>query len=172
MNRMATWLALVLPVIGLATLWAWTDSWTKEGTEWDVPVQGYDPRDLLRGHYIEFTYDWPGDDSDVAFLSAFCIEGDAPTISRIVEREDVESCAHFARANYGSVYGGMGLERGRLYVPQTQARDLEDKLRDPELRGIVTVRQRVDGRILPQRIRFEETTDDVLRDQPGDDRRQ
>ncbi|ABC64462.1 GDYXXLXY domain-containing protein [Erythrobacter litoralis] len=160
MMRAASLLALALPVIGLGGLWAWTESWSREGTDWDVPVAGYDPRDLLRGHYIEFTYDWAGDDLSGASPDAFCIEGEAPEIARIVARDDVESCAHFARADYGSVYGGAGLQRGRLYVPQTQARELEDKLRDPDLRGIVTVRQRIDGRILPQSIRFEELTEE------------
>jgi uncharacterized membrane-anchored protein len=27
----------------------------------DVAVTGYDPRDLLRGHYVRFTYVWPED---------------------------------------------------------------------------------------------------------------
>lgn len=160
MMRIGSLLALVLPVAGLAGLWAWTESWTQEGTDWEVPVQGYDPRDLLRGHYIEFAYDWPGDGAEAGSLDGFCIEGEAPVIARIVVQGDIASCKHYARADYGSVDGGMGLQRGRLYVPQTQARDLEDKLRNPDLRGIVTVRQRVDGRILPQSIRFEELTEE------------
>ena len=161
MKRLAILLALVLPVAGLAALWAWTDSWTREGTDWEVPVAGYDPRDLLRGHYIEFNYDWPIEDVDEAdrfWIEALCIEGDPPVVSRARIVEDVSGCAHFAKADPGSVYGMGGLNRGRLYVPQTRASELEDKLRDPDLRGIVTVRQRVDGRILPQSIRFVELT--------------
>lgn len=161
MSRKATLAALALPLAGLAGLWAWTDSWTREGTDWDVPVQGYDPRDLLRGHYIQFQYDWPGEsvtDDNRWWLGSFCIEGTAPNIERIVVRDDVESCAHFAKPEAASIYGGQGLRRGRLYVPQTRARELEQKLADPELRGIVTVRQRTDGRILPQSIRFRPLT--------------
>lgn len=161
MKRMATLAALALPLVGLAGLWAWTDSWTREGTDWEVPVQGYDPRDLLRGHYIQFQYDWPGEtatEENRWWLGSFCIEGKAPTIERIVVREDVEGCAHFARPEPASIYGGEGLRRGRLYVPQTRARELEKKLADPDLRGIVTVRQRTDGRILPQSIRFRPLT--------------
>lgn len=173
MKRIASLLALALPVAGLAGLWAWTENWTQEGTDWEVQVQGYDPRDLLRGHYIEFAYDWPGDGAEAGILDGFCIEGEAPVITRIVAQDDIESCEHFARADYGSVYGGMGLQRGRLYVPQIQARDLEDKLRDPNLRGIVTVRQRIDGRILPQSIRFEVMTEEerAARDRQRDEDR-
>ncbi|WP_435416694.1 GDYXXLXY domain-containing protein [Parerythrobacter aurantius] len=161
MKRGATLAALALPLAGLAGLWAWTESWTREGTDWEVPVQGYDPRDLLRGHYIQFEYDWPGEtvtDENRWFLGAFCIEGKAPTIERIVVRDDVGGCAHFAKAEPASIYGGEGLRRGRLYVPQTRAGELEQKLANPDLRGIVTVRQRTDGRILPQSIRFRPLT--------------
>ena len=161
MKRIATLAALALPLVGLAGLWAWTDSWTREGTDWDVPVQGYDPRDLLRGHYIQFQYDWPGETAKEEsrwWLGAFCIEGEAPVIERIVVREDVDDCTHFAKPETGSVYASNGLRNGRLYVPQTRARELEQKLADPDLRGIVTVRQRTDGRILPQSIRFRPLT--------------
>lgn len=27
--------------------------------EYRIAIDGYDPRDLLKGHYIRFTYDWP-----------------------------------------------------------------------------------------------------------------
>lgn len=174
MKRAAILLALILPVAGLAALWAWTESWTREGTDWEVPVGGYDPRDLLRGHYIEFTYDWPveGEDEEERFwIEALCIEGEPPVIERVVIVEDLAGCEHFAKADRGGVYGMGGLTRGRLYVPQTQASELEDKLRDPELRGIVTVRQRVDGRILPQSIRFRALTEEerAERDRPADE---
>lgn len=161
MKRAAALATLALPLIGLAGLWAWTDRWTREGTDWEVPVQGYDPRDLLRGHYIQFQYDWPGEtvtDDSRWWLGAFCIEGKAPVIERIVVREDADGCAHFAKPELGSVYSSEGLRRGRLYVPQTSAGELEQKLADPDLRGIVTVRQRTDGRILPQSIRFRPLT--------------
>ena len=61
---------LVVPLAGLAALWAQSETLSREGTDWEVPVQGYDPRDLLRGHYVEFQYDWPvrreeGEDRDL-----------------------------------------------------------------------------------------------------------
>lgn len=161
MKRLAGLAALVLPVLGLAGLWAWTDRWTREGTDWEVPVQGYDPRDLLRGHYIQFRYDWPGKgvgENELWWPGPFCIEGTPPQIERIVVQDDVEDCAHFAKPATSAVYGNEGLRVGRLYIPQTRARDLERKLADPTLRGIVTVRQRIDGRILPQSIRFRPLT--------------
>ena len=55
MNRLARIAAVLLPAFGLAALWVESHLTYNEGTEWDVPVMGYDPRDMLRGHYVEFT---------------------------------------------------------------------------------------------------------------------
>ena len=60
MNRALKIAALLLPLAGLGGLWAMSDHTFRQGTEWEVPIAGFDPRDFLRGHYVEFTYDWPG----------------------------------------------------------------------------------------------------------------
>lgn len=160
MNRLTGIAAIALPLVGLGAIWAWTDVWTREGTDWDVPVRGYDPRDLLRGHYIEFQYEWPLEGEDWAYAETqYCIIGTPPKVEQLVEQQDGQDCAYPAKVYLGSVYGDDGLRTGRLYIPQTRSRELEDKLRDPGLRGIVTVRQRADGRILPKSIRFRELTE-------------
>lgn len=84
MNRLARLAAMIAPVLGLAGLWRMSEHTYRQGTEWEVPIQGYDPRDYLRGHYVEFSYDWPGSDdlSDIA-SGAMCLEGEAPTIARV-----------------------------------------------------------------------------------------
>ncbi|KUO57752.1 MAG: hypothetical protein APF78_09615 [Sphingomonadales bacterium BRH_c3] len=153
--------ALALPVAGLAALWGWSDYKSRQGTDWDVPVAGYDPRDLLRGHYVEFTYEWPGETRDDNFyLTQFCIEGEAPVIDRIVPVDDLAVCAHPARISTGSIYGDTGLRNGRLYIAQTRSGELQEKLADRDLRGIVRIRQRDDGLITPREISFRPLTDE------------
>jgi biotin-(acetyl-CoA carboxylase) ligase len=46
---------LALPLIGLAAAWAVSHHRGQQGTDWEVPVQGYDPRDLLRGQAVSTT---------------------------------------------------------------------------------------------------------------------
>ncbi len=148
--------ALVLPVAGLAALWGWSDHQSRQGTDWLVPIEGYDPRDLLRGHYIEYNYAWPGIAEDqLRAAGQFCIRGTAPKVDALAVAEPGSACDHPVRTDYSSVYGQFGLQRGRLYVPQTQARELQDKLRDSQLRGFVLIRQRADGHITPRELRFE-----------------
>jgi hypothetical protein len=176
MNRLARIAAVLLPAFGLAALWVESHLTYNEGTEWDVPVMGYDPRDMLRGHYVEFTYDWPLEgtpaESGLAFL---CLSGDAPQLDGAMPLEseaDLAACAHPLRAEEDHVYGMTSLERGRLYLDQNRARAFDDELRDFDQRGIVTIRQRDDGSFTPVAIRFRPLTPEerAARDAPPEER--
>lgn len=158
MNRLTRLAAVIVPALGLAGLWGISERTYYQGTEWEVPIQGYDPRDYLRGHYVEFTYDWPGFDefSDTA-PAMLCLEGPAPNLTRVtVDRE--ASCAHSIRADTSGVYGWDALTRGRLYLGQDRAEALQQELQDQGQRGIVTIRQRDDGSFTPLSIRFRPLT--------------
>lgn len=159
MIRLARLAAVVAPVLGLAALWLQSDRTYHTGTEWEVPIQGYDPRDYLRGHYVEFSYDWPGiPDWDWGSEQRLCVEGTAPRIERVINPDTGSACAHPLRANLSGVYGWNGLVRGRLYIGQARAAQLEEELRNRDQRGIVTIRQREDGSFTPVSIRFRPLT--------------
>lgn len=170
--RIGRLLAAILPLAGLAALWAQSDRTYYSGTEWEVPIMGYDPRDYLRGHYVEFTYDWPGgeDLSDLA-SSAMCLEGKAPGITRVRWLWAGEACDHPLRADFDGVYGSSALVNGRLYIGQDRAAQLEEELRNRDQRGIVTIRQREDGSFTPVSIRFRPLTpaEKAERDAPPQD---
>lgn len=162
MSRLARLAVVVAPALGLAALWVMADHTFRQGTEWEVPIAGYDPRDFLRGHYVEFSYDWP----DVAeFRDAppqmLCLEGNAPRVERvmpIIDAADGTACAHPVRAATTGVYGWQGLTRGRLYLGQDRAAAMQRELQDGDQRGIVTIRQREDGSFTPIAIRFRPLT--------------
>jgi hypothetical protein len=160
MIRPARLAASLLPLVGLAVLWGWSDYRSRQGTEWEVPIQGYDPRDFLRGHYVEFAYDWPGLEEN-AFIGpeALCLEGVAPQLDRVtLPAKGAGPCAHPLVAEEGGVYGVGALSRGRLYVGQNRAAALEEELRNRDQRGMVTIRQREDGSFTPVAIRFRPIT--------------
>ena len=50
--------AVALPVLGIAALITHAELRSRGGIEWRVPVTGYDPRDLLSGHYLLYRYAW------------------------------------------------------------------------------------------------------------------
>ena len=170
---------LFIPLAGLAALWAQSDTLSRQGTDWEVPIQGYDPRDLLRGHYVEFRYDWPirapeVEEGEEAWenenrfspgppINHLCLIGEAPVIAEALLIDDptdplFEQCEHKLSVQPGSVYGYDSLFEGRLYVGQDRALELEEGLRNRDQRGIVTFRQREDGVLTPLSIRFRPLT--------------
>ncbi len=72
------------------------------GTEVKLRIQGYDPRDLLAGYYIEYTIDWNNTDCR-QFENNICPEEE------------------FAKKN---------LNRGRFYTTKEDAQQLEKELQD------------------------------------------
>ena len=156
MNRSAIRAAaLVLPLLGLAATWGYTHVRAQQGTEWDVPIAGYDPRDLLRGHYVIYTYDWPRleDNEPWRYAGELCIHGTAPAIDRVTGGAD-SRCTNPVRAyDYSDDFGG-GLFTGRLYVSQAEGARLQEQLTDPGLQGTVRIRLREDGHITPLGITF------------------
>jgi len=154
MIRAARILAAVLPLLGLGALWAQSDRTYNSGTEWEVPVAGYDPRDFLRGHYVVFGYDWPLDRQLSDYRrNAICLEGAAPNIRRARVLAKGEACDHPLRED-----ADMRLSDGRLYIGQARAAKIEQQLRNRDQRGIVTIRQREDGSFTPVSIRFRPLT--------------
>jgi hypothetical protein len=167
-RRLAALVALALPLVGLAGMWASTEQWHRQGTDWLVPVTGYDPRDLLRGHYVQFRYAWPGAEEAQFDATATvepehypfggCITGTAPAIARVVKlasEADRAACAHPLAPGDTSMFGTPDLPRdGRLYVAQTAGQRLEEQLRDPDMQGMIRVRLRSDGTVTPLELTF------------------
>ena len=159
MNRLIRLAAAVVPVLGLGALWAQSDRTFHTGTEWEVPIIGYDPHDYLRGQYIEFAYDWPGlDETQDGVMSELCLSGEAPRLRTVTLRAAGQPCAHPVRLEADGVYRANGLVNGRLYIDQDRAAQLEEQLRSGDQRGIVTIRQRDDGSFTPIGIRFRPLT--------------
>lgn len=57
MNRIKT-LFLFIPFIGMCCWAMYYAYFVKNATEVVLPITGYDPRNLLSGHYIDFRIDW------------------------------------------------------------------------------------------------------------------
>ncbi len=124
-------IAAVVPVVGLSLLVAKAELATRTGPSWTVPIQGYDPRDLLHGHYLRYAFDFDWQDSGTCGAKdlpepgcCLCLSGTggAPQV-RQVTCDDAPSCDGWLRSD--EVAPPL-----RYYVPETSALDLEDALRD------------------------------------------
>lgn len=162
--------AIALPILGLVggALFAWQQG--AQGSSWDVPVRGYDPRDLLRGHYVQFQYEGdvaPGTQSPAPIDSkdwALCLSGpsNAPRV-QFVHHEAALSCRAVGKEftgheglrfrNIGE--GGAPLAYGRFFVPEEDALLLDTLLRDPDLKIRVTITVTDKGQVTPRDILIE-----------------
>lgn len=158
---------LLLPIAALAALWGHSHWQAQQGQDWLIPIEGYDPRDLLRGHYVQYRYAWPvekapaGDRTafDPRYAGALCVTGTAPVIRsvRALPPSDQASgagCAIILRATLGARREVRGLDSGIFYASQAQATALSRKLADPRLQGLVRVRVRADGVMRPVALDF------------------
>ncbi len=164
-HRLILAAALLLPLAALATSWAMIHRQAQQGQDWLIPIEGYDPRDLLRGHYVQYRYAWPtgplreGEDRvDPAYASALCVTGTTPNIQMVRPaaqvHDETKDCAIILRATLGARQEVRGLESGIFYASQAQAIALSAKLADPRLQGLVRVRVRADGVMRPVALDF------------------
>ena len=87
MNKIKTFI-LLIPFIGLCCWGMYYAHFVKNATEVVLPITGYDPRNLLSGHYIEFRIDWAKANCRQADWNGACPKGDFSGVSRFYVPEN------------------------------------------------------------------------------------
>lgn len=149
---------LALPLAGLLANIAYNEVALKGATEWRIPVTGYDPRDPLRGHYIQFRYDWAvsGDVRQClrSLNCSLCLESGGAAVRVLAPGEaceahiDVTSSRISVRA-FGRP-GDIPQFFGRLFVSEASAPRLQEQLRVSPM--VVVARLGNDGRLVNVRL--------------------
>ena len=74
------WCVLLLPIIAFAGLVVRAELLRASGPVFHVAITGYDPRDLLQGHYLRYRLQWPGEGTCDNATCCLCLRtSDAPT---------------------------------------------------------------------------------------------
>ena len=160
-------LALILPVILLSWQWMQARADAAEGTIWYIPVTGYDPHDMLRGHYVMLSHKWPGLPEEI-YPQGLCIKGNAPNIEVVSELIIVdgdpkdEECDAIILQRY-DYNRDDALRVTRLYADRDKAQKIEKQLANGR-EGKLVARIRPDGVIVP--IRFDAKVDGITVDPP------
>ena len=81
MNKIKTFI-LLIPFIVLCCWVMYYAHFVKSATEVVLPITGYDPRNLLSGHYIEFQIDWARANCHQAGWHGTCPKSDFKGINR------------------------------------------------------------------------------------------
>jgi hypothetical protein len=146
---------LALPVVVLGAMVADAERSLAAGGVMRVAIRGYDPRDVLRGHYLNYQFDWSVEPTFVGRVARLCVmsaPADAPARVRpLAERGTDASTAGCAfivngtgtflaearrlepgeRGPAGRLeFWPTGVSSGRLYVPERHAQQLERLLRE------------------------------------------
>jgi len=93
----------LIPYVSLLAWTGWLYAQQTTGQEITVVIRGYDPRDLLSGHYIQYTIDWDKTDCS-QFPDGFC------------PREEFCKQSRWGR-------------QCRFYIPEKNARELDRMFR-------------------------------------------
>lgn len=159
MRRLAMIAALVLPVAGLSLTAAWHLWREADAVEWRIPITGYDPRDLLAGHYARFRYNWRVEGSCPAGNCVFCLEdrGGGGIIAH-VEPANAQCPARVDPRQSGMNViwppAGSRSERasasGRIFIDEREAARITKLLR--ERNGAILVARLGRDRLIAQRI--------------------
>ncbi len=144
--RLALAAAVALPILALAGLVWYQERQLARGTPVVLDIQGYDPRDLLAGHYLRYRVDWGvepclGQPDQPVWIClrprpGAAFNGPPPGCRLSVH----------ARCRNGRVEAGIE----RYYVPESQAADLDRRLRAQGMRLEIAVTP--DGRAAVRRL--------------------
>jgi len=130
--------SVALPLLGLVVMIARAEVALRSGPSFRIPIDGYDPRDLLSGHYLQyrFAFDWQGESTCGAVdgatpveLDRSCcicltseVDGAQLTPARQVRCDETASCDGWLAA--AAITPPL-----RYFVPERHAAGIEDALR-------------------------------------------
>lgn len=122
-------IAVAIPFILLCLLIARAEYHIRSGEQWNFAITGYDPRDLLRGHYLRFrlAYDWDTKKNSCNYGQPCCMcltrtEAKAPKVHQTNCDTAKTQCDGFMLSTHQNTLN-------RFYISETEARRAEDILR-------------------------------------------
>ena len=73
-HTLQLWLALLLPIVAFAGLVVHAELLRTSGPVFRVAIAGYDPRDLLQGHYLRYRLQWPAEGTCDDATCCMCLQ--------------------------------------------------------------------------------------------------
>lgn len=138
MKRVGLKLAVLLPLVGILSLIARGELLLRAGKSFRIGMTGYDPRDLLSGHFLQYAYDldWQGESTCGALgQSGQPLGLDAACCICLTRRgEDEYPAARQVACEAASVCDGWLHSASlvpprRYFIPEDRASALEAALR-------------------------------------------
>lgn len=133
---------LALPFVAMLGMIVLNHNNVHAHAEYRFEIEGYDPRDLLKGHFLIFRYKWPDDTVNRFDVSSYpradqvcaCLSGES-----LRPQVEFDSCAAQGQPHCAATVAvsggtsGAGLQPPddlrQFYIPEEQAPQLETMLR-------------------------------------------
>ncbi len=137
MDKRKKIIALLIPILIILGAIGKSEYQLATGETWRFKISGYDPRDLLRGHYVMYQveFDWEEGKKDCPDKKDCCVclkrKKDSSELSKVSKMScsmAVDRCDGFIKDKY--------LHQLRKYfIPEDQGKALEKAIRekDPEI---------------------------------------
>jgi uncharacterized membrane-anchored protein len=148
MGRRYAIIAVTLPLLAIALGIVRAELFMRRAHDFVFEIAGFDPRDLLRGHYLQFrlhvdpALERESCEDDAGDLCCLCltrVEGD------VLVRAERATCATARASCEGALQTRYLSAAQRYYVPEHRAAELERRLRDAMQRGGAHAVVAVDG---------------------------
>ena len=143
MKRFAKAAAVFFPVAGLLLWWAQLTFFVSHGTLVQFGVTGYDPRDLLAGHYIRYNVDYGSDSlcaNDLGKPRCVCLN--TATENGLAKSDWAGPCEARPACELWLAgrceYGRFLADIERYYIPEEYASELMRAPEDSTVQVIVT----------------------------------
>jgi len=131
--------ALMMPIIALSVMAGLRHYQQSSGQEVILPVQGYDPRDLLSGHYLRYSVDYGVEESctySQTEPAVICLQ---PESAFRLGTEAPQDCEVFIRGRCIAGRFVAGIER--FYIPEEGSVELDRRVRGKEAALLLSVNQ-------------------------------
>lgn len=119
------YIALLIPCLVLVAMASYNQFLIMTSPEFEFEVEGYDPRDLLSGHYLQFRIKYKTDVHCEANYrpASLCVS----PVEQLTLTDKPTDCDHWIS---GRCEGSRFQDKlNRYYIPQDRAKELESKLR-------------------------------------------
>jgi uncharacterized membrane-anchored protein len=116
--------ALLLPILATAGLIIRAELHL-HGRQWQFPIRGYDPRDMLRGHYLTYRIDWDHDSSSQNSCWDCCVCLKKTRSDQTARRTP---CAYATDCDV-KLSSDQEQALSRFYIPEDKAQKLDQAVR-------------------------------------------
>ncbi|HNR89044.1 MAG TPA: GDYXXLXY domain-containing protein [Spirochaetota bacterium] len=129
-KRLFVYAALAVPVAALLALAAYKAHIYHRGAEIVLPITGYDPRDLLAGHYLTYRVEYGIEglcESSRTRAGCICFDTDGNRFIDDCAGDPPAVCYPFVRGECRNGRFVAGIER--YYIPEAKAASLDSRVR-------------------------------------------